>query len=863
MHQLGQGLLVAAFVLAVLGGVSALVGVRTQDERLERLSRRCVYAWWACVFASAMLLWHFILSNDFSNEYVYSVSDTKMPWYYQMASFWGGQKGSMLFWAFQLANFCALAVFLNGDRNRSIMPYALATMCGIFLFFDSVLLFATDPFEQFLVLGALPEGRGLNPLLQNPTMTYHPPTMLSGYAVWAVPFSFAIGALIAGKLDDVWIRSVRRWALFGWFLLSMGNLFGCFWSYEELGWGGYWAWDPVENASFMPWLTSTAYLHSVMIQERRGLMKVWNIVLVLLTFILTIFGTAITRTGLIQSVHAFATGGTIKFFFFTFLIAIIVGSAGLVIWRLKRLSSEGYIDSWLSREATFVLNNVLLLTGTLVVLWGTMFPKISEAISGRETSIGPPWFNQFMAPIGILLLALSGIGPLISWRRASVDNLKRNFIGPVVWAFALTSLQVAALQKLHWFHVADVGISLSPFSVSMGALALLALYFSNFVLCAVSSELAKGARARARTTGEGMVEALLNVIGRARRRYGGYLVHAGIALLFFGFAGSAFKQERDVRMGIGETATIGDYTVRFDRLSTVEHPERSVITAHAFVRRGDRDVGEMHPSRFLFKNAEKTNTTEVDTRGNLAEDFYLALVNIGPGGQSVSLKVIVNPLVLWMYPGALLILLGAFVTMLPAGILETRGRRTASAAGRRAVAAAGAALVFLGPAALGLSGLWGPLGLSEAWATPEVSAMAPPEALDLWSKIRCDCGGCGDVPIDMCQPTCNRGDVLRNEVLAKLASGMTPQQIMAEQVSLRGPRAIAYPMEGGINFLHWLVPALTALGALGIGAVVVSRLTKGAGEPVVAVGATGMDAPSDAELDAYADRLDHELDRLD
>ncbi len=852
MHLLGHGLLIAAFVLAVLGGVTALVGVRTSDDRMDLLSKRCVYAWWACIFAASMLLWHFILSNDFSNEYVYSISDTKMPWYYQMASFWGGQKGSMLFWTFQLANFSALAVFFNGTRNRAIMPYAILTLCGIFLFFDSVLLFTTDPFEQFLVLGALPEGRGLNPLLQNPTMTYHPPTMLSGYAVWAVPFAFAVGALIAGKLDDVWIRSVRRWAVFGWFLLTMGNLFGCFWSYEELGWGGYWAWDPVENASFMPWLTATAYLHSVTIQERRGLLKVWNIVLVLLTFILTIFGTAITRTGLIQSVHAFATGGTIKFFFFTFLIVIIVGSAGLVFWRLGRLRSEGYIDSWLSREATFVLNNVLLVTGTLVVLWGTMFPKISEAIAGRETSIGPPWFNQFMAPIGICLLALSGIGPLISWRRASKDNLKRNFAAPVVWGLALTFLVVASLQRLHWFHVADVGITLSPFSVSTGALAIIALFFSNFVLSAVWSELVKGAKARARTTGEGFGEAMVNVVGRARRRYGGYLVHAGIALLFFGFAGSAFKQERDVRMNLGETATIGDYSIRFDRLSSEEHPEKSVSTAHMSTRRGSRDVGVMRPSRFLFKNPEKTNTTEVDTRGNLAEDFYLALVNIGPGGKSVSLKVIVNPLVLWMYPGTLLILLGAFIAMMPAGVLETRRRRVATVdVGRRAAVASGVVLLLI------------PAIAAVAWAAPEVSARPPPEAVQLWSKIRCDCGGCGDVPIDMCQPTCGRGEVLRNEVLAKLASGMSAQQIMAEQVKLRGPRAIAYPMEGGINFLHWLVPALTALGALAIGGVVVNRLTRGAGEPAEAIGATGLEAPSTEDLDTYSDRLDHELDRLD
>jgi cytochrome c-type biogenesis protein CcmF len=852
MHLLGHGLLVAAFVLGVLGGVSALVGVRTDDERLALLSRRCVYAWWACIFAASMLLWHFILSNDFSNEYVYSVSDTKMPWYYQAASFWGGQKGSLLFWTFQLANFSALAVFLNGDRNRPIIPYTIATLCAIFLFFDSVLLFATDPFEQFLVLGALPEGRGLNPLLQNPSMTYHPPTMLSAYAVWAVPFAFAVGALVSGKLDDVWIRSVRRWAIFGWFLLSMGNLFGCFWSYEELGWGGYWAWDPVENASFMPWLTATAYLHSVMIQERRGILKVWNIILVQLTFILTIFGTAITRTGLIQSVHAFASGGSIKFFFFTFLIVIIVGSVALVVWRLRLLRSEGYIDSWLSREAAFVLNNVLFVTGTLVVLWGTMFPKISEVLVGRETSIGPPWFNQFMAPIGILLLALSGIGPLISWRRASADNLTRNILAPVVWGVALTALVVGTLQNMHWFHTADVSISLSPLSISMGAVAIVALYFSNFVLAAVWSELFKAARARRRSTGERFGEALLNVVGRSRRRYGGYVVHAGIALLFFGFAGTAFKEERDVRMNLGETATVGDYTMRFDRLSSVESPEKSTLTAHMFVRRNGKKLGDMEPARFLFKNPEKTNTTEVDTRGGLSEDFYIALVNIGPGGKSVSLKVIINPLVLWMYPGAFFILLGAIIAMLPAGVLETRRRRMTPAPppGRRAAIAATVLLVILGPAAV------------VAWAAPQVSARPPPEALDLWSKIRCDCGGCGDVPIDMCQPTCGRGEVLRNEILAKLASGMTPQQIMTEQINLRGPRALAYPMEGGINFLHWLVPALSAVGALAVGAIVVRRLTKGAGQ-VVAVGATGLDAPSDHELDAYADRVASELDRLE
>jgi cytochrome c-type biogenesis protein CcmF len=853
VHLLGNILLLLAFVLAALGAIAGVAAGRTGDDRLTILSKRCVYAVWACIIGASMILWHFILSHDFSNEYVAHYSDTKMPWYYLVASFWGGQKGSMLFWTMQLANFCALAVFLNRDRNRVIIPYAIATMMVIFLFFDAVLIFATNPFEQFLVLGAMPEGDGLNPLLQNPAMTFHPPTMLSAYAIWAVPFSFAIGALITGKLDDVWLRSVRRWSILGWFLLSLGNLFGGLWAYEELGWGGYWAWDPVENAAFMPWLTATAFLHSVMIQERRGILKVWNIILVMITFIMTIFGTFITRTGLIQSVHSFATGGSLKYFFVVFLCVLVVTCVALVLYRLKRLRGEGHIDSWLSREAAFVANNVLFVTGLVVVLWGTMFPKINESLTGREMSIGPPWFNQFMGPIGIALLALSSIGPLVSWRRATWGNFKRNFITPILWGAALTALLIAALESTDWFSRADISVSLSPFSVSSAAIALVSLFFSCFGLAVVVIEFHRAAQVRVRLTGEALGVAFVNVVGKARRRYGGYVVHLGIVLLFLGFAGSAFQIERDVIMEQGERAVVGDYEVRFDRLSEEDFPEKSVVTAHISVFRKGRAVGEMQPARFLFKNKERTNTTEVDIRSNIYEDFYLALVGVGEGGRSISLKVFVNPLIFWMWMGTLFLVLGTVIATLPSGVLAIRDSRR-----RRAAAAATA--TFLGAIAL-MS-----IAPATARAAPQVSDVVSGEASKLFNIVRCDCGGCGAVPISMCQPSCSRGGEIRDQILSKLSAGFSTDDIVAEVVAERGETALAYPIEGGINFLHWAVPAVLGLLGLGIGAVAVKQLkrVKGSGGEDAPTRGDGTDrGVTVADLDEYDDRLRRELSRLD
>jgi len=675
MHAVGRGLLLVAFVLAALSAGSAAVAARNGDDALERLARRGVFAVWACVLAASALLLHFILAHDFSNEYVVAYSDTKMPWYYLVSSFWGGQKGSMLLWALVLTSLTALAVHV--DRvEQAIRVRAISVWMVAFLFFDLVLVFLTDPFEQFLVLGALPDGEGLNPLLQNPTMTFHPPTILAGYAIWAVPFGYGVAALLTSDVDGSWLRAVWRWSIAGWLLLALGNLFGAYWAYEELGWGGYWGWDPVENASLLPWLTATPFLHALLIQRRRGLLRVWTQALLHATFALTIFGTFLTRTGLVQSVHAFASNEPLKVFFLAGLGLLLLFSTTLVVWRVRPLREGRRIDAWLTRETAFAATNVLFVAAAVVVLWGTLFPTINELLTARKMTVGPSWFNRFVGPIGVAILALTGVCLLLPWGRSSGRDIARRFAAPLAWAAALTALVVALLRGRAWFVATDISFGFLPPRLSGGALALLTLFLAAFVLAAVLRDLGGSVRARARAGGIGLLAASSHLVLRGRRRFGAWVIHLGVVFLFVGFAGGAFKQERELRLGEGDAATVGDYTLRFVRVSEVRQDNRTVEQAHIELRRKGLPLGELRPARFHFHNAARTTTTEVDYRSDLVEDIYLALVHVGPEGRDVTLGVVVNPLMAWLYVGTALLTLGALL-----GLIPSRRQRPQAAVG--------------------------------------------------------------------------------------------------------------------------------------------------------------------------------------
>ncbi|MGH7658483.1 MAG: heme lyase CcmF/NrfE family subunit, partial [Gemmatimonadales bacterium] len=479
-------------------------------------------------------LWHGLLNHDFNIEYVAGYTSRNLPTYYTVAAFWAGQKGSLLFWAFVLSIFAALAQWVTPKRYRSLLPHVAGVTTAITVFFLIVMLFGgANPFERLAFTP--PDGRGLNPQLQNIAMTIHPPMLYLGYISITIPFAFGIAALLSRRLDTGWIHAIRKWTLVSWLFLGVGITLGMWWAYVELGWGGYWAWDPVENASLLPWLTMTAFLHSVMIQEKRGMLKRWNMGLVIGSFLLSIFGTFITRSGVIASVHSF-TQSDVGYFFLAFLLIAAVLSFTLLYTRWPALEPDARLEAVVSREGAFLFNNLMLVGIAFSVLWGTLFPILSEWVRGTKITVGPPFFNRVNVPLGILLLALTGIGPLIAWRKASTANLKRQFTAPV-----LTGLGTAALL------------------LAMGmrdAYVLVSLGIGGFVLGTLTQEFYRGTRARHRMYQEAWPMAFGRLIGRNRRRYGGYIVHLAILTYFVAFAGSAFKIDREETMLPGETVEI-------------------------------------------------------------------------------------------------------------------------------------------------------------------------------------------------------------------------------------------------------------------------------------------------------------------
>jgi cytochrome c-type biogenesis protein CcmF len=534
--QIGEVALWVALAISVWGAGSAFIGGYSRRGDLVLSAERTVVAVFGLILVASLAIIAAFLGNEYRYQYVASYSNIELSRFYKVAGLWAGQTGSLVFWALLLALFSSITIVQNRSRNREFMPYVTGTLLTVLAFFLVVIVFASNPFK--LLPFAPADGRGLNPQLQNYWMTIHPPTLYLGFTAFTIPFSFAIAALVTGRLDTRWITTTRRWTLLAWFFLTCGIIFGMMWAYVELGWGGYWFWDPVENASLLPWLTGTAFLHSVMIQEKRGMLKMWNIFLIIGTFLLSIFATFLTRSGLIESVHSFAQNLTIAWIFLGFLSTMTLAAAGLVWWRRDRLRPESQIESWLSREAAFLGNNLLFVGAMFAVLWGTTFPLISEGIFGQKISVGPPFYNRVNIPIGLMLLALLGIGPIIAWRRATPRNLKRNFVMPVGVGLAVAAGMLAA------------GIRHPQ--------VILTFALGAFVMATVTIEFHKGARARSGIEREGYANALVHLVERNRRRYGGYIVHAGIVVLFSAFAGLAFKKDHDIQLKGGQTAELVD-----------------------------------------------------------------------------------------------------------------------------------------------------------------------------------------------------------------------------------------------------------------------------------------------------------------
>src|SRR6187455_1389615 len=504
MPALGNVLLLAAFVGCAYAVAASVAGARRRSTRLIESGTGAFYLVSALMTVASGVIVHAFVTNNYAIKYVQRYSDSAQPLAYKIASYWGGLDGSIMFWVFLLGAFGTLAVYTNRERHRELIPYVVAVISAVEMFFIFLMVVHNNPFSTFLMQVPV-EGKGLNPLLQNFYMAIHPPSLYIGFVSMTIPFAFGIAALITGHLDDSWLRAVRRWTMVGWLFLSFGLTLGMLWAYEELGWGGFWGWDPVENAGLLPWFTATAFLHSVMVQERRGMLRVWNVTLVILTFFLTIFATFMTRSGVVQSVHAFGEDRELARLFTVFMVGIVTFSFGWVIYRLPLLRSRNELDSWVSREAAFLANNWILLFSAFFVLFATMFPTLSEAVTGERLTVGPPFFNRWMLPIGLILLTLTGIGPLLAWRKSTTSNLIEQLRWPVL-AFFVTAVGLYALGVRVW---------------ASG----LCFALSAMVLTTITQEFVRGAVVRREASGTDLLTALIGLVGRSKRRYGGYIVH--------------------------------------------------------------------------------------------------------------------------------------------------------------------------------------------------------------------------------------------------------------------------------------------------------------------------------------------------
>ncbi len=645
MPFFGYIVLLATLVAASYTTAAAVVGHHRRDNRLAVSARYGVYAVFGLLSVASLALVYLFVTDDYSVKYVQHYSDRSMPLFYKATAFWGGQDGSLLFWVWVMSIWSAIAVHLNREKNKDLLPYTIVTMMTVTLFFVGMMILSANPFETYLG-GAPTDGRGLNPLLQNPYMVTHPPTLYLGYIGWTVPFCFAIGALVHGRLDYGWIDAMRRWCLAAWVFLTVGLVLGGLWAYEELGWGGYWAWDPVENAAFIPWLTGTAFIHSVQVQERRQSFKMWNLFLIILTFVLTLVGTMMTRSGIVQSVHAFAQSD-IGNIFLGFIAFVSVISIGLLVWRRHDLAPENRLESPLSREFVFLLNNWILVMMAFFILFGTLFPAFYKFFTGDEVNVGATFFNQWMRPLGLILLFLTGVGPLLPWRRATGSALARQFVVPV-------SAGLVSAPVLYLAGVQD-GWALTTFSLCV------------LVTATVIQEFYRGTKVRMKNSGEAATEAFGNLIGRAKRRYGGYVVHFGMVLAFVAFAGNAYKLEDEQQLAKGERGRIGSYDVRFDALEFLDDGQKNMVLARltVFEAGTDNELGKLAPAKWFYRKPEEQVTSEVDKRLSLRDDLYVVLGGFDVRAETVALQLKVNPLVNFLWLGTGVMLLGWAIASWP------------------------------------------------------------------------------------------------------------------------------------------------------------------------------------------------------
>lgn len=668
----GYGSLVIAFLLSLYGVFAAVYGARRNAPAWVDSARNAMLLTFPLLTLAALSIIYLLVNGNYEVEYVASVTSNSMPMYLKVTALWGGQAGSLVFWTWLMAAFATAVTLRKWDRDREFLPWVIVVALVTLAFFLLMIIFFENPFERiwrlpfgqpvvamFPPAGAellvQPDGRGLNPLLRHPGMIIHPPMLYLGFVSFVIPYAFAIAALVTGRTDDRWIRLTRRWTLVAWLFLSLGLVLGGRWAYDVLGWGGYWGWDPVEIAAFMPWLTGTAFLHSVMIQEKRGMLKHWNMVLVILTYDLVIFGTFLTRSGVLSSVHAFAQSA-IGPLFFVFIGLTLITSVALLLYRWSELKAEAEMTSLFSREALFLLNNLLFLGILVVCFWGVIFPLISELATGQKVTVGPPFYERATGPQFAALLLLMGVAPLAAWRHSTAKTL-----GRAIWRPALFSLLVLAAVI---------------FSGVTNWAALLGFWLSAFVVSVTLYEFWRGALARHRTAGESLPLALWRLMGRNRRRYGGYIIHLGVVLMAIGIIGiELFQTETQGTIAQGERLTLGRFAIQFDELANFDTPDgRNVSRAVVSVYKDDEKVRELYPRRDYYYESQQPMTIP-GVRSTWEDDFYVLLVDWQPvSAAGATFKVYHNPLVNWLWLGSIVFILGTMVAAWPDKDPETATR---------------------------------------------------------------------------------------------------------------------------------------------------------------------------------------------
>jgi cytochrome c-type biogenesis protein CcmF len=819
MPALGTFTLLAVFVVASYALAASVVGGRRRSHALIESGIGAFYMTAALMAVASGIIIHAFVTNNYAVKYVQHYSDAAQPLVYKITSYWGGLDGSIMFWVLLLSVFGTIAVATNRERHRELIPWVVAIISATEMFFIFIMVVHNNPFDTF-VAAAPVDGKGLNPLLQNFYMAIHPPSLYTGFVAMTIPYAFGMAALITGHLDDAWLRAVRRWTMIGWLFLTFGLTLGMLWAYEELGWGGFWGWDPVENAGLLPWFTATAFLHSVLVQERRGMLRVWNVTLVITTFFLTIFGTFMTRAGVVQSVHAFGEDRWLAGLFSGFMVLIVTFSFGWVIYRLPLLKSRHELDSWASREAAFLVNNWILLFSAFFILFATMFPTLSEAVRGQRLTVGPPFFNMWMRPIGLALLVLTGIAPLLAWKKSTISNLVHQFTWPVA-AMMVTAAAVAALGIRVW---------------SSGICFALCAFVGTTIL----QEFVRGAQVRRGASGSDIFTALVGLVARQQRRYGGYIVHVGIVLMFLGFAGQGYKLEENMKLNPGDKGTVGRFTVRHDSISVTSDDQKQMITGHVTVFQGDKMIAEMTPARWFFAKHEDQPTTEVAIRRAAGEDVYIVLAAYEVGTQNATYAVTINPLVNWIWLGFGVLAIGTGIALLPERAFALAGARVPDAA----VTTTLLLLMLLLP------------GVARAQTVVSRSELRK----QLEGDIMCTCGGC-KAPMNNCPMggSCHGLKEQSDKLDRYLAQGMTREQVRAAFVADHGGQdVLTAPLDEGFNRLAWALPYVAGATGAALVGLVAFRWTRR--HDNVPPAGTVADAPME---DALAARLDDELRDLD